>query len=247
MGPVTALCRYPVKGLPPEDLDRIALVAGAAMPGDRRHALTHGQSAFDMSQPAWVPRGNFVVVARSPGLAALRLRTDGGALQISAPDGASIAVDLDAASDRADLVAFIQRHADQPGPSSVVEVPGQSLPDTPMPALSIMSDASLVALSAAAGQPLDRRRFRGNLWLSGDAPWAEQALVGNRFRIGGVLFEGVQEIDRCRAVDANPATGDRDSDLCRQLHGLTGAPNFGILARVVEGGTVSLGDALTPS
>ncbi|MBV0911457.1 MOSC domain-containing protein [Anianabacter salinae] len=242
MGPLTAICRYPVKGLPPEDVGQLRLYADAAMPGDRGLALTHAASAFDPANPAWVPRGNFVVVARSPGLAALRLAAEEGGIALTAPDGDRLVADLTSDSDRAALCDWIAAHADQPGPFALVQVPRQALHDTPLPAVSVMSEASLAALSDRAGRPLGKERFRGNLWIAGGAPFAETALVGHRFSIGDVTLEGLEPIARCRAVDASPDTGTYDSDLCRDLHALTGAADFGILARVVSSGTVAVGD-----
>ncbi len=244
LGAIRAICRYPVKGLPPEHLDRITLAADAAMPGDRRLALTHGASEFDPARPAWVKRKNFVVVALSPALAALRLKAEGDTLTLIAPDAKPCKVDLATPEGRTALAIWIADHSDQSGPFEIAQVPTQPLHDTPLPAVSVMSDTSLAALSAAAGMPLDRQRFRGNLWVEGGVPWRENSLVGQHFRIGDTLFEGLEPIERCRAVDANPATGERDTDLCRHLHTLTGAPNFGILARVVETGRVELGHVL---
>jgi hypothetical protein len=63
---------------------------------------------------------------------------------------------------------------------------------------------------------LDPRRFRGNLWLDGLAPWEEFDLVGKRLRIGAAELDVVEPIGRCRATEANPDTGRRDANDARR-------------------------------
>ena len=44
---IAGLYRYPVKGLSPEPLPRVALEAGQTFPADRRYAIENGPSGFD--------------------------------------------------------------------------------------------------------------------------------------------------------------------------------------------------------
>jgi uncharacterized protein len=44
---VTALYRYPVKGMTPEALPRVEFEAGATMPFDRAYAIENGAGRFD--------------------------------------------------------------------------------------------------------------------------------------------------------------------------------------------------------
>lgn len=48
---------------------------------------------------------------------------------------------------------------------------GRGMTDTELPALSILSTASLADLSARMGIALSKDRWRGNLWLDGAEPW----------------------------------------------------------------------------
>ena len=50
-----SIYRYPVKGLSPEPLPRVALQAGQTLPADRRYAIENGPSGFDPAAPAWLP------------------------------------------------------------------------------------------------------------------------------------------------------------------------------------------------
>jgi uncharacterized protein YcbX len=59
-----------------------------------------------------------------------------------------------------------------------------------------------------------------------------------------VVFEGVEPIERCMATTANPDTGLRDADTLSALNALCGHQDFGLYARVIEPGTLSLDDTL---
>lgn len=91
---LAAIARYPVKGLPGETLAATDLAAGGAIAGDRRFAFAHGRSDWNAAAPRWLPRGNFLVVARTPHLAALRATWSGAALQLTTAGGRGITVRL---------------------------------------------------------------------------------------------------------------------------------------------------------
>jgi uncharacterized protein YcbX len=115
------------------------------------------------------------------------------------------------------------------------------------PWLSLLSDASLRALCESAGVTPDRRRFRGNLWIDGAAPWAEMAWEGRELTLGPVRLRVRGPIDRCSAILASPDTGARDADLLAVLERLRGAPDFGVFVDVLSGGEIAPGDPLTLS
>ena len=48
---IAGIYRYPVKGLSPEPLPRVALAAGQTLPADRRYAIENGPSGFDPADP----------------------------------------------------------------------------------------------------------------------------------------------------------------------------------------------------
>jgi len=53
---ISALYRYPVKGLSPERLARVTLTPGDPMPHDRRYAIENGPSGFDPAAPVHLPK-----------------------------------------------------------------------------------------------------------------------------------------------------------------------------------------------
>ena len=81
---ITDICRYPVKGLSAEHLDRVALEPGEGLPHDRRFALAHGATTFDPHDPQWLPKTNFLMLMRDEKLAQLSVRfePDSGELSI---------------------------------------------------------------------------------------------------------------------------------------------------------------------
>src|SRR5215469_2033112 len=83
-GAVIAICRYPVKGLSAEKMDRVVLTRGECLPQDRRFAIALGSTRFDPQRPEWLPKTHFIMLMRDERLALLQTRfdTESGALEI---------------------------------------------------------------------------------------------------------------------------------------------------------------------
>ena len=99
---------------------------------------------------------------------------------------------------------------------------------------------------------LDARRFRLNLELEGCDPHEEDSWAGRRVRVGGATIEVRGQVPRCVFTTKDPDTGQKDWDTLTQIAryrqripGDGGLP-FGVYARVVEPGSVRVGDAVTP-
>ncbi len=253
---VTSLWRHPVKSLGAEPLRSVRLEAGRTMPGDRVWALTHDRSRYDFERAEWAVCSTFLRAATFPALMAVSADWNGGGppegpVRFRHPDLPDLTVDLDAPEGEAAFVAWADAliPAGAPRPARLARAMADGAPrgmtDSRRPTISLLSDASRAALAERVGAPLDRRRFRGNVWLEGAAPWAEFDLVGRRVRLGGALVEVTARIDRCSAICADPVGGTRDLDLLEALESRWRHSDFGVKAEVIEGGTVALGDALT--
>ncbi len=239
---LTDIARYPIKGIGCEALQSVTLQPASPLPGDRAWALLHRNAA---DSDDWQPRGNFLVVAHGPNLAPIVARSHSdGSLTLTHPRRAPLRFQPRAEGGRLmDWLGDLWPET-QPAARRLVRAPAQGMADNGVAQLSIMTHASLRDLSQQVGQDLDPRRFRGNLWLDGLAPWAEFDLVGHHIRIGQVELHVTDRIERCRATEANPETGERDVQTVRALHQHWGHRDFGIYATVTQGGTLTPGDRL---
>ena len=243
-GRLARIFRHPVKGIGNEALEAAALSPEGALAGDRAWALLT-DAAPDCD--AWQPRRNFLQVASGPRLAAVTARSDGDAVVLSHPDRPDFR--LTGVADGPALGDWLAPlwPAERPAPARLVRAPGHGMTDMPDPFVSLGNLSSLRALSQRAGRDLDPRRFRINLWIDGLAPWEEFDLIDTNLALGAAALAVAERIGRCRAPEADPATGRRDVDICRVLDAGWGHTDFGVYCRVTEGATVRPGDALAPA
>lgn len=237
--------RHPIKGIGAEALSSCELSPNRPLPLDRAWALLQdGGEAGD----GWRSCRNFLRGAKGPSLMAVKARTEeaDGKYQIhlSHPDRPDISIDPE--QDGAQLKDWVRPiyPADKPAPAALIKSPPQGMSDANFASISILNLASLRALSQKLGQRLDTRRFRGNLWLDGLAPWEEFDLVGKTLTSGDVALDVVEPIGRCRATEANPETGRSDAKVLATLSNGWGHTQFGVYAQVKTGGTLRLDDSL---
>ena len=245
---IAEIWRHPLKSHGREPLERTTLEAGAALPFDRVWAVTHEASRFDADNPGWAPCSNFSIGAKTPALMAITARLDEDArrLTLSHPERPDIAFCPEA---RADIWRFLDWleplvEPNRARPTGIVSAPGRAMTDSEYPSVSILSLATLEALSEAAGQRLSPARFRGNIWLSGLPPWAEFDLLGQEITLGAARLRVVERIRRCRATTADPETGRITVDTLSLLNERWGHQDFGVYAEVIEGGEIAQGDAM---
>ncbi len=73
---IRAIYRYPVKGLSPEPLRRVALAPGETIPGDRLYAIENGPSGFDPQTRPYLAKQHFLMLMKNERLAQLRTSFD---------------------------------------------------------------------------------------------------------------------------------------------------------------------------
>ena len=173
---------------------------------------------------------------------AVTCSVDGDILHLQHPDRPDISI-VPGRNDAAlfDWLAPIYP-SERPSATALVKSPVEGMSDAPFASVSILNCSSLEALNSRLGQDLDPRRFRGNLWLEGLAPWEEFDLVGKTLCIGDARLDVVEIITRCRATEANPETGRRDANTLNALQDGWGHQDFGVYATVRIGGKVKAGD-----
>lgn len=248
---ISALYRYPVKGLSPERLERVALEAGATMPFDRAYAIENGPGRFDPDNPRHLPKITYLMLMRDERLATLVTSFDDATEtltieragkqvargQLSTPLGRKLIEQFFAAYMKAELR----------GPPKVVSAPGHSFSDVALKCLHVVNLASVRDLERVVGRPVDLLRFRANVYIDGVEPWAELNWVGRKLTLGGVRTEVVDRTVRCDATNVDPSTGARDMGLPTLISRTWGHGDFGIYAKIIEGGELALGDAVAVS
>ena len=234
--------RYPIKAIGAEPLDRVALTEGRPLPLDRAWAVL--EEGGDASL-GWRSCRNFLRGAKGPSLMSVTAETKGDALHLTHFDRPELVITLAETSAEALIEWLRPIYPDsRQQPVSLVKSPDEGMADVPFASVSVMSLSSLQAVSEKAGQDLDVRRFRGNIWLDGLAPWAEFDLVGKTLSIGDVTLEVLEPITRCRATEANPKTGQRDINTLQVLEQNFGHSEFGMNTKVVTGGDIAVGNSV---
>ena len=130
---VTAIYRYPVKGLSAERMDRVALMPGECLPHDRRFAIALGSTPFDSQRPEWLSKIHFIMLMRDEKLARLQTRFDAesGVLTISENSRALLRERMTETDGRRLVGEFFAEFLGEAvnGPLRVVEAPGHAFAD----------------------------------------------------------------------------------------------------------------------
>lgn len=259
---LTAITLFAVKSLRGRPCESVA-VEPWGLAGDRRYLVVD-------------PRGRFLTQRECPALATLDAHPLHGGLLLGGcgrPDlrvkGPGPAAERVAVTVWRDTVTALAagREADRwleaalgrPCRLVYMDLPAEARPVNPafarpedrvsfadgFPVL-LTSTASLADLNARLAEPVGMERFRANLVVDGDAPWAEDGW--RDLRIGPVLFEAVAPCARCIVITADQRTGTRHpgSEPIRTLQKFRrdaqGQVIFGRNLTPRSGGCVTVGD-----
>ncbi len=255
---ISAIYRYPVKGLSAEKLDHVTLTRGECLPHDRRFALALGSTVFDPQNPEWLPKTKFIMLMRDEKLALLQTRfePESGVLAIAENGQVLLRGRLTEPEGRRLVAEFYDDFLGGAvnGPLRVVEAPGHAFADArrkPNAAtgryVSLINRASIAALEAAIGAAVDPIRFRANVYFDGAPAWSEHDWIGAEIALGSARLRVVSPITRCAATQVNPVTAERDLDILAALQRNFGHINMGIYAEVMAGGEITPGAELCPS
>jgi uncharacterized protein YcbX len=254
---VSAIYRYPVKGLSPEPVERAVLDPGENLPQDRRFALARASTVFDPAHPEWLPKTSFFMLMRDEKLARLRTRFDerSGDLAIACNGQALLRARITDATGRGLVNAFFAEFLKDAsgGPPRLVEAPGHTFSDAKRkPAattdkyISLVSLSSIGELEKAAQVSVDPLRFRANLYIAGAPAWAELDWIGSVITAGTARLRVIAATTRCAATAVNPATARRDLDIPAILQRDFGHNCMGVYAEVVGRGEIVKGDLIAP-
>lgn len=255
MAEITALYRYPVKGLSAEPLPALTLARDAGLAFDREFALALGTTVFDPEHPEPLDKGFFLMLRSNAVLAALSTRFDPetGRLTVRRGDETVLTEDPTSAAGREAIECFFEAYI---GPAAkgrprLVRASGHKFTDgsvlspTFMRAVSLINLASVRALEERTGQAIHPLRFRANIHVDGLKPWEELEWIDRAIGIGALRLRGLARTPRCAAVDVNPETAERDTNLPRALKRHFGHVDLGIYLEVLADGAIAVGDRLT--
>ena len=223
-GSITNITRYPVKSMRGESLETVD-VDFVGLPLDR---------AFGFVQDGLLSPFPWFTGRECPQLLQCQpvLRGEGRwpEVRVSTPEG-----DFDLASPefREQLFAWSGRHAtlrsDYRGCQDVAYA-------------SVISTATIRALTEPSGVPFDQRRFRMNFVVElGDEPFAENAWIGKQITLGGVTLAVHQPDQRCNMITLDPETGTSTPAVLKKAGELNEAC-AGVYCSVLVEGKVSIGD-----
>ena len=238
----------PIKGTRHLAHDRVVLDAQGVV-GDRGFALV----SVDGADPA---RGRVLRTVQHPSLVAIRAVLAGDRLEVELPDGETASAEPVATGERltcdywgrevelellaGPYAALFSRWLDQP-----VRLARARRGDVVFAgAVSVVTTASLRVLALQVGpDAVDAARFRPNLVVETEEPYAEDTWLGREIRVGAATLRIGVPIPRCAVIDAHPETGERDVRLLKALAShrplnRAGEPAFGVFAEVVTPGAV---------
>lgn len=237
---VQQICRYPVKGLNGEPLERVSLTPGEGVPEDRRFAIAYGRGTG--------ARPGYFELTQEERLAQLRIAYDaaGPTLTISRQGRQVVTADPSDQTGQMLLNQFFAGFlAGSPRGTPVFrELTGEEQTAAQGNPVSIVNLASLRDFERVARQPVDPRRFRANIIIDGLPAWGEFAWLDREIRIGAAKLKVIERIERCAATNVNPDTAERDMNIPLTLRKGFGHMDMGVYAEVVDGGEVKPGDAI---
>ncbi len=246
---VTALYRYPVKGLSPEPVERAELETSGHFPGDRLYAIENGPSGFSPVAPRHQPKTKYLMLMRDEALARLRTRYDDATATLTIEhDGETVTASLDTEEGRQAVEDLLRRFVPDSlkGEPKVLAAPPQyRFTDSPIGYVSLINRASVQMLEDDLGVPVSPLRFRGNLLVEGLAPFAELEMVGRVIEApSGLRFKITKRTVRCAATNVDPETAQRDLDIPWTIDKRLGHRDLGVYMEVIAGGGLAVGDVL---
>ena len=256
VGTVESLWRYPVKSMSGEAVTE-AFMGFSGIYGDRCYAFKNSSARkgfpylnasaqeqmlryrpqFRYPERAAKPPNLGEAMSISPGVTPANPDPNDLIVDVVTPSGALLAVDDPALIEM--LVEGLR------GENHLTLVRSDRALTDCRP-VSLISVQTVKQVEAELGIPVDKRRFRANIYLNlaSDDGFAEDQFVGNKLRIGSSAVMMVLERDpRCKMISLDPDTGEHNPEVLRkvaQTHG-----NFaGVYCAVLVEGMLMENDSI---
>jgi hypothetical protein len=228
VGKVDSLWRYPVKSMRGEELeeafagypgvygDRVFAFKSSASPAGFPYFTAREQRRLLQYRPRFrftdkTARPVNLIEADSKGAGPLSADISELIVDVETPEGKTLAIDSP------DLMETLKTGVD--GNHKITLMRSQR-PMTDCRPLSIFSLQSARQLSAETGTPVDKRRFRANVYIdlmSGQA-FGENEFVGRSLKIGSKVIVRVLERDsRCVMITLDPDTSERTPAILKKV------------------------------
>ena len=247
---IRALATHPLKGFTPHPLQSAELTKGGVFPLDRAYAVENGPCGFDPQSPQHISKSKFLVLARFAEVAQIKCTYDlpSHGITLTKPGEADLTLKLNEADDQKRLIEYLTRHMGDKaqGPLNLLYGDQHAFTDTRNRFVHAVNLESVRHLSASMGTDIDPQRFRSNIYIDGipalqELEWMDRILISS----AGVEFKCTKPTRRCAAVDVNPTTAERDTDINKALYAQHKHMNVGIYLEVLNNGTLKVGDTLT--
>ena len=243
MGKLVEIWRHPIKSHGREQVRQIDIKAGQTLPGDREFVVIHEKSK--VNGKTWAPCLNFSRAAKAPSLMAIKTKWDQSLnlMTLSHPDLPMIVINPDKYKDQTRFISWAANlvPASRMQPYRLLRTAERGMTDTSYASITIGNMASNRAIAKKMGRKISHLRWRCNLWLDQLGPWEEFGWVGKNIKIGNVIFEVRERVERCLATNANPETGQRDADTLGALE-TWGHRDFTVAAIPKTNGPIRIDD-----
>ncbi|SDR29508.1 MOSC domain-containing protein [Pseudovibrio sp. Tun.PSC04-5.I4] len=246
---IAALKTHPVKGLTAHPLQFADLQAGGVFPMDRAYAIENGPCGFDPAAPQHISKSKFLVLARYAEIAEINCtyELEQQTITLAKPGADKLTLSLNTADGQAALAAYFSQHMAEKaiGQLRVRHSNTHSFTDTPENTIHVVNMASVNALSETLGVQIDPARFRANILVEGIPAYEELSWADHKVHSSsGLEFKFVKRTRRCAAVDVNPQTAERDTNINKALRETLGHMDVGIYLEALNDGRLTVGDTL---
>jgi uncharacterized protein len=256
IGAVESLWRYPVKSMSGSEMPEV-FMGFSGIYGDRCFAFKSSSARkgfpylnatvqqqmlryrpqFRYPERAAKPPNLIEAMSIAPGLTPANAEPNDLLLDVVTPSGAVVAVDAPA------LIEMLGEELRGENHLTLVRSDRALADCRPV---SLISLQTIRQVEDELGIPLDKRRFRANVYLNlaSEYGFAEDELVGRRLRIGASAVVMVLERDpRCKMISLDPDTGEHNPEVLRKV--VRAHANFaGVYCAVLVEGILTKGDSI---
>jgi uncharacterized protein YcbX len=234
-GRVESLWRYPVKSVRGEELEE-AYVGFSGVYGAREQKeMLRYRPRFRHPEKAARPANLAEAESLEPGVTPLHGDPADLVVEVVTPTGAVLAIDDP---------GLMRMLGEGMGDVHQLTLLRSERAMTDCRPVSLLSVQTMNAIGNEAGLPVDKRRFRANIYLDfGSATgFVEDGFVGRTLRIGSKAVISILERDpRCKMITLDPDTGESNPQILRPV-AQDHEGRAGVYGAVLVEGTVRRGD-----